>query len=399
MGAGKLYVTMFGDFYLEYNGKPLQLPLDIHSIIVQFLVILWEEEDKGLNRDLILSRLYGEADVSNPANSMRVNIFRLRKMIKNLGLPEHEYITSEHGCYRWDPGEIIFETDIHRFKEYLNRARTIPAGEEKNMLLEKACDLYKGDFLPALAAEQWAAVKAINYQNMYVDAVTQLYESFKGRGDYDRAVAIADRALKLYTFENFAIMKIDALMSQGRFQEAMNALDEVGRKMFRDLSVVPSEEMMKRYEALGSHIRTAHTTIKKIKTQLEEEKANGAYFCSFPSFVDCYRILKRISIRSGRTLFLVNCIMTDSRGKRLGKAGKGRDNVPFAMKAIEGALRSGDIYTKSNDTQFLILLSGLTLENCSLVTDRISEKFLNSGAIHGIKLDFHITVAVSEKKT
>lgn len=92
------------------------------------------------------------------------------------------------------------------------------------------------------------------------------------------------------------------------------------------------------------------------------------------------------------------CSITDNQGKRLERGDKGLDNTSVLMKSIESTLRVGDIYTKSGDNQFLILLSGLTLEDCSRVTDRIHRSFQKSGKIWGIRLDFRITPVVQPKK-
>ena len=392
-----LKVCMFGELYIEYDDRPMKLPLDIHSITVQLLVMLWEAGEKGISRDLILSRLYGENEVSNPANSMRVNIFRLRKMIKKLPLPEYEYIIVENGLYRWDASKVGLETDVKQFFSYLQQAKTLPQGQELP-LLRDACELYKGDFLPELSAEQWVAARTMDYQKMYTEAVERLYQAYMNEKEYDNALYIAGRAFNIYMYEAFAIMKIDAHIARGDFQKALNTLDEFSKSIFRDFGVMPSEEMLGRYEQVSSHINSAYTAIKEIQEQFNEEAVGGAYYCRFPSFIDCYRILKRLSARNGQAVFLVCCSITDNQGKRLERGDKGLDNTSVLMKSIESTLRVGDIYTKSGDNQFLILLSGLTLEDCSRVTDRIHRSFHKSGKIWGIRLDFRITPVVQPKK-
>lgn len=116
--------------------------------------------------------------------------------------------------------------------------------------------------------------------------------------------------------------------------------------------------LVPRYEQVSSHINSAYTAIKEIQEQFNEEAVGGAYYCRFPSFIDCYRILKRLSARNGQAVFLVCCSITDNQGKRLERGDKGLDNTSVLMKSIESTLRVGDIYTKSGDNQFLILLSG-----------------------------------------
>lgn len=386
-------VWMFGGVHIEYGGKRVQLPVDIHSVTAQLLLILWCAGDKGANRELLLNWLYGESEISDPANSMRVNIYRLRKMIKRLPLPGYEYIVVDRGLYRWDSGAVPLETDVNMFINDIQSANAITEGAEKYALLENACNLYKGDFIPALAAEQWAAIKTVEYQKMYSEAVMELFHHYMEIQEYDQAVFLADRALKIYPYEAFATMKIDAFIAQGNFNKALDTLDEISRILFADFGVMPSAEILKRYESISSRVSNSYSAIKDIKEQFGENKAAGAYYCSFPSFVDCYRVLNRLSTRNGQSLFLVNCSMSDNQGNRLERGTKVVENASFLMEAIERSLRMGDVYTRSNDNQFLILLSNLTQEDCNAVTDRISQNFLKTEKVRGIKVDFIITLA------
>ena len=45
---------------------------------------------------------------------------------------------------------------------------------------------------------------------------------------------------------------------------------------------------------------------------------------------------------------------------------------------IKSSLRKGDFYTRYNTGQYLIMLSGITQENCSIVSERIDKKFKNT---------------------
>jgi len=387
-----LKVCMFGELSIEYDGKPIKLPFDIHSITAQLIIMLWEAGESGINRDIILSRLYTETEVSNPSNSMRVHIFRLRKMLKKLPIPQAEYILAENGLYRWDTSVVGLVTDVGVFNDKLQNAKSASSGDE--VLLREAFELYRGDFLSALSTSLWVTVMTIEYQKVYAELVKQLYQYYMERKAYDDALYVSNRAFRIYRYENFAIMKIDTHIARGDFTKALDTLDEFSRTLFQDFGVMPSEEMLRRYEQLSKRISTAYTAIKEIQERFNEKSTGGAYFCHFPSFVDCYRILKRLSARNGQSVYLICCSITDHQGQILERGDKRLENTSALMRSIEESLRSGDIYTKSGDNQFLILLSGLTLEDCSRVTDRINIKFKNIGNIWGIRLDFCISTVI-----
>lgn len=378
-----LYVTMFGEFSIEYNGKYIKLPIDIHSITAQMLIQLWDAGDKGISRKMLIDRIYGDNEIDDPANSMRVNIYRLRKIIKKLGLPQWEYIQSKHGIYLWAEGPVRLKTDVMMFTDYLYQSKTTTNKKKQNAGLEQACMLYMGEFLPALASEHWAAIRAVGLKKMYIDAVSRLYKNHMEEHEYDKAVIVADRALKLYFYDSIAVMKIDALLALGYAQQALNVLKEISRTLFRDYGVVPSNELMLRYEAISSRIGSSWEAIKNIRAEIKDEHAPGPYYCSFPSFVDCYKILNRLSKKNGHS-FSITCVLLRLVGK------KEDEYNYYLIKAVESELKSCDIYTQSNDTQFYILLSNMTPENCYLVIERINKHFQKLAKTKEVKLDFNI---------
>ena len=64
----------------------------------------------------------------------------------------------------------------------------------------------------------------------------------------------------------------------------------------------------------------------------------------------------------------------------------GTDRNKEASKALKiaicNSLRRGDFYTRYNESQFLIMLSGTTLENCQVISARIDRNFRKDFAGH-----------------
>ena len=71
--------------------------------------------------------------------------------------------------------------------------------------------------------------------------------------------------------------------------------------------------MLDRFRQMRDKIHYNASVISDIKHGLQEgENNNGAYFCSYPGFVDCYHIVCRMSERSGQPAFLMLCTLVDS---------------------------------------------------------------------------------------
>jgi DNA-binding winged helix-turn-helix (wHTH) protein len=102
MRKKKLHVQMLGDFTLTYNGEKLNLERNGYTKASQLLQYLLYYKGEPIHRDKLVEVLYGDGDVLSPQNNLKVNIFRLRKLLSGIGLPPGEYITQGHGCYTWE---------------------------------------------------------------------------------------------------------------------------------------------------------------------------------------------------------------------------------------------------------------------------------------------------------
>ena len=54
--------------------------------------------------------LYGNEDISDAANNLRVTSFRLKKMLVTAGLPQYDYIQIKSGMYSFAaPMEVVLD--------------------------------------------------------------------------------------------------------------------------------------------------------------------------------------------------------------------------------------------------------------------------------------------------
>lgn len=370
-----LTVHMFGGLTVTYNGEPVQLSKELHGIVVQFLLMLWESGKRGISRSMILYRLYGEHEVTDPANSMRVNLYRLKNLVREMPLPQGEYVIKKGADYYWNDSEVQLKTDVEEFEELICLARECREEEKRKNALKKACALYKGEFLPPLAAERWAAMRSVDYERMYTDAVQMLYEIHMAEGEYEAAALTASAALNIYTYEIFAAMEIDARMRQGDFKRSLEVLEIFSKNLFKEFGVMPSDMITKRYNAVMGRMDMPRLSIKEFERDAAEKCMDGAYYCPFPSFINCYHILRRMAERSELPILLVSCFMADAQGQPFMDADETEKLVPILLKTFEDTLRKGDTYTRSNHNLFFLLLAGIREEDFQNVSMRLTEKF------------------------
>ena len=156
-----LHVQMLGGFSMEYNGKRLASEKNFTSKSSQLLQLLFLHMDDGIPKKVLLDALYGREEVENQNGSLNNTIFRLRRQLEALGLPESKYFNQKSGIYRWEK-DIPTEVDIHCFEEKVTKARELSDEQEREKELIEACSLYTGEFLPTMIGEDWATVANVH---------------------------------------------------------------------------------------------------------------------------------------------------------------------------------------------------------------------------------------------
>ena len=158
----------------------------------------------------------------------------------------------------------------------------------------------------------------------------------------------------------------------------MRLYEETAEQMFRGGGLLPSKQFKERLASMNSDIERNADHIGIIQSALEEdEKEQGAFYCSYPSFAESYRYMKRIIERYGQSAYLLVCTITDGKGEPLDRSERLEMLAGEVTVAIKNALRRGDLYTKYSDNQFLILLLNTKQQDCVTVIDRINARFEN----------------------
>lgn len=147
-----LEVSMLGTFRMQYGNHSFIIDRKSTTKTNRLLQIILHAGTEGVTREELVGRLWENEEVANPSNSFRAILFRVRKLLKEQGLPESDYIISRKGVYYWTP-EIPYRCDCISFEEKAEHALK-QAEDFGKTELEEAVRLYRGEFLPALGASE-----------------------------------------------------------------------------------------------------------------------------------------------------------------------------------------------------------------------------------------------------
>ena len=375
-----LQVNMFGGLAINYEGKNISVGKNKTAKYVQLLEIVWLSGEAGIQKEQLTNILYDREEQSNLSNSFNNLIYQLHKQIKKSGLPDYDYVVNKDGIFFTDDA-VELDSDVLRFISNIEKARATEDEEEAISFYRAAFDEYKSEVLPELATQEWLIIKSVQYQKMYAEAVVALGSYYEKKKDYDTMHRIYKKAAELYPDDEWQIGEINALIGMESFKEAYAVYDETVRYYTDELGVTPSNDLLECYDKMSRQITNTPGKILQIRDGILEHRGavagddEGAYDCSFPSFIDAYHILSRNMERSGQSVYMMLLNIVDYEGKRITNAAKLETRAKLLQEAITLTLRQGDTFCKYSASQFLLLLVGTNKESCKTVYRRLLNKF------------------------
>lgn len=372
-----LKVRMFGTFTMEYQGKMISMERNHWTKANQLLQLLLCSPN-GIEREQLWHDLFMHEDVANPSGSLRALLFRLRKSLKEQGIPGEDYVHIRKRMYYFEP-DCPVECDIYQFEHAIEEADKTADEEMQYRLLKKAVELYSGEFLQGLGTVDWAVVLNVKYKKMYTDCVGRLCEACRTKKEYKNMEAFAKKAAAIYPFDGWQSYQMEALVALGCEKEAVALYENTEQMLLEELGVALPQRMIDMMGELGRQVRSKTNLMSDVLARLNEtEEVSGAYECTYLNFVECYHLVSRMIGRTGQSAWLILCTVTDGKGYALGTGSRLEELQEELADSIRKSLRKGDMFVRYSDNQYLILLVELKQEDCKKVVNRVNANLSNS---------------------
>lgn len=389
---------MLGELSFVYGGDPFFISCSNTSKVMQLFLLLLEAGKEGISRVQLLEALYGCDDTQDTKNAFRLLVFRLRKLLKESELPIDNYIKVKKGIYYFE-SSLAVEIDTRYFSKQAETAFLISEEEKRLYVLKEACDHYRGNFLPFLLDEEWAAAARLHYKEIYFRCLHEYCYLLKKRHQYKQILNLCANVAAIYPNEEWLLIQIECLMAMNQNREAMQIYKCTTELFFEKLNGFPSEKMLSRFQAFRSQMCCSEGSFSDIQENLKEkEEKSGAYYCDYLSFIDSYRVICRMSEKKNQPVFFMLCGITDSKGNLIEKKPSLEEQAAKLNQAIAETLRRSDIYTCCSPNQWLILLTRVKQEECRELYSRIYMKFREKCCRKNVYLRYHVS-AVTETKT
>jgi len=238
-----LQINLLGDFQTRGASGSL---VTLHSKKSQALVAYLSTRPAQLvSRDKIATLLWGSTAQEQARQSLRQTLFGLRKELAILS--ESQRILVEEGDQLGIDPDLV-ETDSVRFQTL--------ADDHTDGSLEAAAELYEGDFLEGFTIneerfDQWVLAERERLHEIALKVHSELLEQQGRAGSIDKAIATAQRSLRIDALqENVHRGLMRLYMQRGDLVSALQQYETCARLLKRELRVEPEQETRKLHQEI-----------------------------------------------------------------------------------------------------------------------------------------------------
>jgi DNA-binding SARP family transcriptional activator len=386
----RIGVHTFGKFYIRHGDNIISESSSRSKRMWEIFKFLISHRDKAFFPEVILEKIWPDNEYNDPNMIIRAQIFRLRQALK--AVPEGPNLAANivfaQGCYGWQE-KVECRLDTVEFEALASQAEklTDEKPEDAIRLYRKAIFIYKGEYLPESSFYEWVEPLRAYYHNRYLDCVYGLIKLLKARHAYSEIIKICEQACAIdYFEENVHIKLIEALLAEDQSAKARAHYNDVTLIFQRELGIKPSEQMKNLYRLIGAEPGSFELDLTTIQERLKgKESVSGAYLCDTELFRYFYQLERLRVERNGQSVLLGLLTLTT-----LDYSDPPEKILKEVMQNFQGvildSLRKGDLLTRWNDAQFLVLMPGLTREQAVRVLERIERNFNKKYSLKGLIL-------------
>ncbi len=400
-----LRVQLLGGFAMYYGDEAVKLNKMGSSKSVRLFQMLLLSYPNGISKNELIDNLYGwnesRADTVNRNRNLNNLIYRLKRQLVACGLPEEEYVELNEGkcCLKIS---MQLDTDTRRFEKAVEDAMEYQQKGCGNAaecidMLRRANELYSGELLPVNQSETWFFHKSVYYKGLYVYTVQELEKEYQKGKDYKNRLALYTKAASIYPFDNWQTQLIKCNLEIYRYEEAIDIYNSTMELYARELGTPPTAEMQECFEKLElkdenhkrntgniSDWRNMDRVFMGRKNDIKkaifgENIVKGAYYCTYPSFVDYCRLVARAKGRNHFEAVLMFLTLSQKEVRSGQKQMNLQDEMVLLKNVLSESLRIGDAYTRYGNRHFILMLVNIEKEFCSSVFSRIESAYVRRG--------------------
>ena len=392
-------IITLGDFDIIIDGESIIEELSSQKKLIRLLKYFLVHNDLKLLPENIIEDLRGDNELKNPLNMLRTQISRLRTMIdyKNHAIKPFFDIKFINNYYVFQLEEgckvdfIEFEDTFG--KDIINLKKSIGENPEK---IKETLLFYQGSLLREMEDENWIIPVRNRFSRLYVKGVSSYIEYFKEKDEYIEIVNICEKAVTINPYEEVIHMNfMEALAKLKQESYALIHYEFFTRKLYNDLGEKPSRDLVELYKKIKDKKNTDYRDVDLNTMGLKMVKEfdlDRAHLCElhYFKFLYSYKIANKPKNKD-RNIGIGIITIENKNNRELTPKELG-EGMKLLVYILFKYLFVGDVFSKWNKRQMLILLNNLKEENINFLISKIDKEFHEYKEVKDISLNIKIKI-------
>lgn len=368
------YVKTFGGLEITNDNVTVNIVELFGKQLVNLLQVLLFHSEKPVQKDELIDILWPES--KNPSSALKFSIFRLRSELNEIDFfKDKEVIVTTRKGYILNPNldwNIDF-VELQKAYNQINEGAEL-LYEKEFKIARKIFRLYQGRFYASPSQLHWILQKQEVFRQMYVKTMMRTSCYLYTQKRYDEMMLMNYQAVLIEPFnEGLHYYYMKGLVATRNYREALKYYDELNDIFLSELGTGLSKRFKQLYDIIiADHAKEENKDMETIMRELSNrDQQNQGFFCSYVIFKYFYELLLKMSVRNEQNYYLIMLQFSDGT-LDYEKVGVDFDRV---KRLVSSCLRSNDLFTRTSETQLLLLVDCQTEENAHLIIQRISNKF------------------------
>jgi DNA-binding SARP family transcriptional activator len=250
---------MLGGFRLLVDGREVPETVWQRKSARQILKYLLTRPQHRVLKEEVLELFWPESEPDAAATSLRTSVHRIRQALEpGARAADGSVIVVDRDTIALRPGVQIW-IDADAFERLAQEAQRTG---RPLALLEEACALYAGDYLPEDVDEDWAAQRRDALRRTWSELAFELAQAHLQRGDPQAAVPALQLLLRSDRCDERAAHELMRVKLQlGQRSEALRVFQSLETALREELGVEPSERTRALQRQLASQQGTRQRAV------------------------------------------------------------------------------------------------------------------------------------------
>lgn len=386
-----IQISLLGSFTIRYKNNDI----DVLEVLGKKLVSVFEVFVMNAGKEVSSSDLYDMfwEDSEDPRNSLKYTIFRIRKAFEAIKeLEGLELIkTGEEGYMLND--EYDYKIDVNALETYYSKIKNLSElGKEEYKLAQKVVDTYNGRLFTNSHSPMFVTIGADRYSSEYVNTVVLMSQHLIHEEKFEEMMKLNHAAIvKEPFFEGLHYYYMKGLIEVKDYHRALKYYDEINEKFYNELGTGLSPQFRVLYDAIAEEEKDSEKKeLKSVKGEMETGFIeNGGFFCTYDMFKYIYELTLKNAIRENKNCYL---LMLNVEGQM-----DVDETVAVSNRSkdiIGESIRTNDVFTRINKTQFIVLLICNEIDNVFTVAQRITTKFYKRYSQRKYRMNYTVEKAI-----